>query len=68
MLVYQTIFPLIAPLIDFIAIGAIAFSLVSYFLYGSVSSLDATIHIVAYAFLFLLIETVVGVLAFSFEK
>lgn len=68
MLVYQTIFPLIAPLIDLVAIGSILFSLVSYLLYGSLTSIDTTVHIVAYAFLFLMIETLVGILAFSFER
>lgn len=68
MLVYQTIFPLVAPLIDLIAMGSVMFSLFSYFLYGSLSSVDTTVHIVAYAFLFLMIETIVGIMAFSFEK
>ena len=67
MIVYQTIFPLVAPLIDCIAIGSIGFSLINYYFYGSLTALDTTFHIVAYAFLFLVVETLVGVMAFAFE-
>ena len=67
MIIFQVIAPLFSPLIDIIAFGGLFISLVNYFVFWSTNHLDFTLILLAYAFLFFLIDFMVWYIAFYFE-
>ncbi len=67
MILTQTIFPICWPMIDIFAIFWTIFSLVNYYIFDSYHYLSTTIFMLEIAWAFLLLDILIGYIAFSFE-
>jgi peptidoglycan-N-acetylglucosamine deacetylase len=67
-LIFQIIIPIIAPLVDLALISMIVINITSYMLYGSLFYIEALGHIGASILIFLIIDFLVALIAFSLER